>query len=188
MSKDRFPPVPSLPQDSDEVLTSSESAFLAVGRVHRPHGIRGEIRVEIHTDYPERFSLYKTLYLGPKHAPFALQAHRFHQGKVLLKLEGVDDRDAAGALRDQWVCIATKDAVPLEEGDVYQHQMLSLRVRTDDGEDLGEIADIIETGANLVYVIRGEGGELLLPDIPEVVLHVDLSSRQVTVHMIEGLR
>lgn len=186
--KDRYHPVSSFSSGSDEKANSSEPAFLAIGRVLRPHGVRGEIRVEIHTDHPERFEVYKSLYIGTEHRPYTLAGHRFHQGKVLLKLDGVDDRNAAETLRAQWVCIATEDAVPLEEGEVYLHQMISLRVVTIDGEDLGVVSEIIETGANLVYAVRGKEGEILIPDIPEVIEAVDVEGGQVTVRLMEGLR
>ena len=154
----------------------------------RPHGVRGEIRVQIHTDYPERFAVYRTLHFGPEYRPYTLASHRFHQGKVLLKLKGVDDRDAAQALCNQWVCIAAQDAVPLKEGEYYLHQMRDLRVITDDGEDLGRVVEIIETGANPVYIVRGKQGEMLLPDTDEVILDISLEDETMTVHLIEGLR
>jgi 16S rRNA processing protein RimM len=150
--------------------------------------VRGEVRVAIHTDFPERFAIYRRLYLGPRHTLYHLAGHRFHQNRVLLKLEGVDDRDAAEALRGQWVQIATADAIPLKEGEVYLHQILAMRVVTDDGEHLGEVADIIETGANPVYVVRGLQGEILIPDIPDVVLQIDVATGQMTVRLIDGLR
>ncbi len=188
MNRDRHNPVSHVTQGSDEVQSPSEPAFLVIGRVLRPHGVRGELRVEIHTDYPERFAVYRRLYLGPEHTFFQLEGHRFHQDKVLLKLAGVDDRNAAGALRGQWVQIAAADAVPLAEGEVYLYQILAMRVLTVDGEDLGEITDIIDTGANAVYVVRGLQGEILIPDIPDVVVQIDVAARQMTVRLIEGLR
>ena len=188
MNRDRPNPVSHIAQGSDEVGSPSEPAFLVIGRVLRPHGVRGEVRVAIHTDYPERFAVYRRLHLGPQHTLYRLEGHRFHQNRVLLKLAGVDDRDAAEALRGQWVQIATADAVPLAEGEVYFHQILSMRVITDAGEELGEIADIIETGANPVYVVRGMRGEILIPDIPDVVLQIDVAARQMTVRLMDGLR
>jgi 16S rRNA processing protein RimM len=169
----------------------------------RPHGLRGEVRVEIHTDFPERFALYDRVYLaqaeldpGPAGlqsasratTAYGLEAHRFHSKWVLLKLAGVDDRTQAEALRGQWVWIAPEQAAPLDEDEVYLHDMLELQVVTDEGEALGQIVQIIETGANPVYVVRGPRGELLLPDTDEVILEVDLEAGQVTVHLIEGLR
>jgi 16S rRNA processing protein RimM len=171
---------------------------LAVGRVTRPHGLRGEVRVEIHTDSPERFALYRRVYLAPTRpergllvasegVAYALEGHRFHQNAVLLKLKGVDDRTQAEALRELWVWIPAEEAAPLREGDLFVHQLMYMRVRTVEEEPLGEIVDVIETGANLVYVVRGPRGEILLPDTDEVVLDVDVDAQQVTVRLIEGL-
>ena len=185
---DRSKPVPSVRMGSDEDGTSSEPAFLAIGRVLRPHGVRGELRVEIHTDYPERYAVYKTVYLGPKHIPHTIESHRFHQGKVLIKLEGIDDRTAAEGLREQWMLVSAADAIPLKDGEIYVHQMIHLRVVTVEGEDLGEIQEVIETGANLVYIVQGPNGQLLLPDIPEVFLEIDLAAGVATVRLLEGLR
>jgi 16S rRNA processing protein RimM len=188
-------------QGSDEADRSSEPRFLAVGRILRPHGLRGEVRVEIHTDYPERFAIYDRVYLAPTQTdpglaalqsaapgtPYGLESHRFHSKWVLLKLAGIDDRTQAEGLRGLWVWIAPDQAAPLKEGEIYLHDMLNLQVITDQGERLGEIAQIIETGANPVYVVRGMRGELLLPDTDEVILDVDLERGRVTVHLIEGL-
>jgi 16S rRNA processing protein RimM len=192
-----------LSQGSGDANRSSEPRFLAVGRILRPHGLRGEVRVEIHTDSPERFALYDRVYLAhaqadagpanllsvaPGALPYALESHRFHGQYVLLKLAGIDDRTQADRLRELWVWIAPEQAEPLDEGEIYLHDMLELSVVTDEGEELGQIVQIIETGANPVYVVRGRQGEILLPDTDEVILEVDLEAEQVTVHLIEGLR
>jgi 16S rRNA processing protein RimM len=161
---------------------------LAIGRILRPHGLRGEVRVEIHTDFPERFGVYKKLYIGPEYRRYDLASHRFHGGLVLLKLAGVDDRNAAETLRNQWVWIAASDAIPLREGEYYLHQMLHLDVVTAEGEGLGRVTEVIETGANPVYVVHGRGGEILIPHTDEVIVSVDLDARQITVELIEGLR
>jgi 16S rRNA processing protein RimM len=173
---------------SDGDSTLSEPAFLAVGRILRPHGVRGEVQAEIHTDYPERFGVYRQVYLGPGHRPYQIEAHRFHAGRVLLKFREVADRTAAEKLRGQWIRIAITDAVPLAEGEVYLHDMLGLRVETVEGEQLGKVAEIIETGANPVYVVRGRQGEILIPDIPDVIEAIDLAGGELIVRLIEGLR
>jgi 16S rRNA processing protein RimM len=161
---------------------------LAVGRVLRPHALTGELKVEIHTDYPERFVPGEQLYLGEEHTPYVIEGVRFHQGTILLKMVGIDDRNAAETKRGQWVRVTMADAVPLKEGQVYLHEILHLRVETLDGEDLGEVTEIIETGANLVYVVSGEQGEILLPDIDKVVQEIDVPGRRMLVHLIDGLR
>jgi 16S rRNA processing protein RimM len=169
-----------------------------VGRVLRPHGLGGEIRVEIHTDFPERFALYRQVYLAPTRpeggllvasqgVAYPLEGYRFHQNAVLLKLGGIDDRTQAGTLRDLWVWISAQEAAPLDDGEVLLHQLMYMRVSTTEGEALGQIEDILETGANLVYVVRGPRGEILLPDTDEVVIDIDLDAGQMTVQLIEGL-
>ena len=188
MSKSQEDSVSSSALGSDAATSPSEPPFLIVGRVLRPHGVRGEVRVEIHTDFPERFALYETLYLGDQFESYDLQGHRFHQGKVLLKFRGVDDRNVAETLRGQWVWISVQDAAPLEEGEIYLHQMLHLQVVTVEGERLGTVSEIIETGANPVYVVRGRSGEILIPDTQEVIVDVDLERQVATVNLIEGLR
>jgi len=186
--------VPSLPPGSGEAAAPSEPVFLAVGRVLGAHALRGELSVAIQTDYPERFATRRQLYLGfadrapATYVPYHLQGHRFHRGGVLLKFEGIDDRTRAESFRGQWVWVPISEAVELKEGEVYVHQMMGLRVVTVDGEELGRIAEILETGANLVYVVRGADGEILLPDTGEVVVRVDLEAQQVTVRLLEGLR
>ena len=187
-------PLPPLSSGSDEGTPSSEPAFLAVGLILRPHGLRGEVRTEIHTHYPERFALHQELYLGSVEAaqqgtclPYRLEGHRFHKNLVLLKLGGIDDRNAADVLRGLWVWVPIDQAVPLQEGELYQYQMIGLNVVTEQGEPLGQVIEIIETGANLVYIVRGLRGEMLIPDTDEVVLQVDVQSGTMTVRLIEGL-
>ena len=180
-------PSSALFQGSDAASDPSGPQFLVVGRVTRPHGVRGELRVEIHTDYPERFAVHDTLYLGPSLVPYKLKSHRFHHDVVLLTLEGIVDRAQAEPLRNQWMWIPIEDAVPLEEGEFYAYQAIGLRVVTDEGVELGHIVEIIETGANDVYLVQGVQGEVLLPDIPDVIVGVDIPAAEMTVHLLEGL-
>ncbi|MBN1933642.1 MAG: 16S rRNA processing protein RimM [Anaerolineae bacterium] len=153
----------------------------------RPHGVHGELRIEVITGYPERFGVYKQVFVGDAHVPFKIKAHRFHKNCVLLTLDSIDSRTLAEPLRDQWLWISIDDAIPLQEGEYYVHQVLDMQVITVDGEALGRITEIIETGANDVYVVQGARGEILLPAIPDVIVRVDVPGRQMTVHLLEGL-
>jgi len=168
--------------------------FLLLGRVLRPHGVRGELRLELITAYPERIREGDRVFLGtdpedPRHVEQHRVARvRRHQQYLILQLEGIDDRDAAEAYRDYYVMVPLDEAVPLEEGEFYLFQALGLDVVTDEGELLGQISDVIETGANDVYVVHGPSGEILLPDIEECILKVDIAANQMTVHLLEGLR
>jgi 16S rRNA processing protein RimM len=169
-----------------------EPRYLLVGRVSRPHGVRGELRVEIVTDYPERLSEHTYFYLAPPGSPavvrrFLVEKVRIREDVALLKLVGCDDRNAADGLRGLLVQIPIEDAVPLEEGEYYLYQLIGVHVETEDGEGLGQVVDVIETGANDVYVVRGPRGEVLLPAIEDVVLGLDLESKRMMVRLLAGL-
>jgi 16S rRNA processing protein RimM len=145
------------------------------------------LKVEIMTDFPDRFALLRKVYLGPKAVPFALEGFRLHKGSALLKLEGCHDRAAVEKLRGQLVQIPIEEAMPLEEGEYYEHQIVGLAVWTAGGEYLGKVDEIIFTGSNDVYVVRGEGKEILIPAIENVVLEINLAKRRLIVEMMEGL-
>ncbi|MEE8391460.1 MAG: ribosome maturation factor RimM [Anaerolineae bacterium] len=169
-----------------------EPRYLLVGRVLRPHGVRGELRVEIITAHPERLAQHAYFYLAHPNSPqvarrYSVEGLRFHTKVLLLKLDGTDDRNAADELRGMLVQIPVEEAVPLEEGEYYLFQLVGVRVETEDGEWLGQIVDVIETGANDVYVVRGPRGEVLLPAVDNVVLQLDLESKQMVVHLLPGL-
>jgi 16S rRNA processing protein RimM len=118
-----------------------------------------------------------------------MEGFRLHQGRVLLKLEGCDDRTAAEALRGAFVQVPIEEAIPLDEGEYYEHQIVGLAVWTAKGEALGEVVEILYTGANDVYVVRGlDRSEILIPAIAGVILKVDLEAGRLVVELPEGLR
>ncbi len=165
----------------------TEPRFLAVGRVLRPHGVRGEVRVQLLTDHPERLSRYRILYLGRTPRPYTLEGVRLHKGAALIKLANCDDRNAAEELRGQLVQIPIAEAVPLGEGEYYHFQVVGVEVLTDQGESLGRVAEVLDTGANDVFVVRGPRGEVLIPAIEDVVLELDLEARRMVVTILPGL-
>lgn len=165
-----------------------EPRFLVIGRVVKAHGVRGEVKVEVHTELPERFGWLEQVYIGlsdPK--PVAVQQVRFQQPWVLLKLFGYDNRDDAEKLRAQWLLVPEDEALPLEEGEYYLYQIIGCTVVSDQGDTLGKISEVIETKANNVFVVESSLGEILLPDTDEVILDVDLDNNVVLVHLIPGL-
>ena len=164
-----------------------EPRHLVVGRVVNAWGVRGEVKVEIMTDFPERFGLLQQLYLGDDLRSFELESWRPHKGAVLLKLKGCDDRNTAESLRGQEVQIPVEQAMPLTEDEYYEYQIIGLAVHTTDGEDLGQVAEIIYTGSNDVYVVRGQREEILIPALEDVVLKVDLVGGRLVVELPEGL-
>ena len=162
--------------------------LLAVGTVVRPHGLRGELLINSLTDFPEHLSSVETVYLGDQAEPHPLARVRTQRGKFIIQLGDCTDRDMAEKYRGQVVQIKAEAAAPLPPGMYYQHQVIGLAAYTEEGEHLGELVEVLETGANDVYVIRGEQGELLLPVIPSVIRGTDLAERRLTVHLLDGLR
>jgi len=178
-------------QSKDEEATSgsSEPEFLVVGKIVRPHGVRGEVGMKLMTDHPEHLLKVKTLYVGTEHRSYDVTRIRRHQSGMIIHFDGFQDRDAAEVLREQFVHVHVDDAIPLEEGEYYLFQIEGIEVVSEDGESLGRLSGLLETGANDVYIITTpEGNELLLPAIPDVIKHVDVPGGVMTVHLLEGLR
>jgi len=170
-----------------------EPRYLAIGRILRPHGVRGELRAEILTDYPDRLQTVfarqsQTLYVGKAHRPFTLTGVRFHQGAMLLTFKECTTRDEADALRGALVEIALEDAVPLEEDEYYHFQLIGMHVETEEGDILGDIVDVFTApGANDVFVVHGSRGEILIPAIEDVVINLDVEAGRVVIHPLPGL-
>jgi 16S rRNA processing protein RimM len=182
--------MPTKPEKSERGLVdaSAEPRFLLIGEVMKPHGVRGEVRVMPHTDVPERFTWLEIVYLGEKNPqPVAVETVRLHQNLVLLKLVGYDDRDAADSLRGQWLQVPMEEAIPLEEGEYYLFQLIGLAVYSDEGEHLGELTQVLETGANNVFVVSGGERDILLPDTDEVIVEIDFENGRLTAHLLPGL-
>jgi len=164
-----------------------EPVFLAVGQLGKPHGVQGEITMRILTDFPERLKAGSTLFIGLDRKPMQIRHVRPFGTKILLTFHGIQNREQAGELRNQMVFIQTADTPPLPEGEYYYHQLLGLRVETEDGQDLGRLEEILSTGANDVYLIRlPDSRELLLPVIEGVLLNVNLEAKWMRVHVLPG--
>jgi 16S rRNA processing protein RimM len=162
--------------------------LLVVGKIRRPHGVAGEALVEIHTDFPERLAPKTLVFVGAAHQPLTIRKRRPHKDGLLLTFEDITTPEQVGLLRNQMLSIPAVDRPPLPEGEYYHHQILGLSVVDENGQELGKLAEILETGANDVYVVtRDDGTELLLPAISDVVLDVDLPRKTMRVHLLPGL-
>ncbi|MFH1086837.1 MAG: ribosome maturation factor RimM [Chloroflexota bacterium] len=177
-----------MPRSEEAEAAGAEVRHLAVGRIVGPHGLRGQMRVSIATDDPARFHALATVYLGEEHLPVAVRSVRLTGRLALVQLEGIETREAAEDWRGAWMYVHIDDALPLAEGAYYHHQIVGLTVVTDAGEELGQIVDILVTGANDVYVVRGPAGEILLPAIKQVIMGVSLEPGTMQVHLLDGLR
>ena len=165
-----------------------EPVYLTVGFIRRPHGVQGEMVMELHTDFPERMKSGRKLLVGEEHLPMTLASARSHQAGLLIKFKGIDTPEDAGRFRNQWAYIRSSEAPPLPDGRIYQYELFGFQVVDENNQVLGELVEILETGANNVYVVRNEAGrELLLPAIPSVILEIDPSRHLMRVHLLEGL-
>jgi len=161
--------------------------FLVIGEVLRPQGLKGEVRVRVLTDFPEHFRVLKRVYLGQAVTPVLVEGVRFHQGCALLKFAGYDDRTSVEGLRGALVQIPIEEAIPLAEDEYYLYQIVGLAAWTVQGEYLGRVREVLVTGSNDVYIVRGPKGEILLPAIEEVIREVELEAGRLTVTLLEGL-
>ena len=154
----------------------SEPVFLAVGLLRHAHGVRGEISMEIYTDFPERLHPGLEVYIGDSHKPLRITHLRRKDKLMLLTFEGYQDCDQVNVLRNEVVYSRTDKLPALPEDHYYHFQLIGLKVVNEAGAELGTLAEILETGANDVYVIRSaDGPELLLPAIESVIIEVDLA-------------
>jgi 16S rRNA processing protein RimM len=179
---------PSPKNNDSGSSTAGEPDFLVVGKLGRPHGVHGEIVMEVYSDFPERIQPGVVFYIGQEHQRQVLLTRRPHSRGLLVKFEGFQDRDQAAFLRNQLVYVSTADRPHLAQGEYYHHQLIGLQVFDDSGQMLGHVDRILETGANDVCVILNSAGkEILIPAIDPVILDIDLESKILRVHLLEGL-
>ncbi|HEX3301744.1 MAG TPA: ribosome maturation factor RimM [Thermomicrobiales bacterium] len=154
--------------------TPLDDVQLAVGRVVGTHGLDGELRVQLLTDNPEHLLEAEQLLVGDQRTPYTIDSIRFHKGLALIAFDEIVDVDAAETLRGSVLRISGSDLPPLAENEYYLYQVVGIEARTEAGEVIGTVSDVIETGANNVFVVTpADGGkELLFPSIPDVVTDI----------------
>ena len=162
-----------------------QEEFAVIGRIRSAWGRWGEVRIQPSTDNLSRFSPGQSVYIGSQR--YVSGASRIHKGDVLLKLEGVNSFRDAEALQGAWIEVPLEWLAELPENTFYHFQLLGMDVWTSQGEHLGKVEQIIETGSNDVYVVRGGKRETLLPAIEEVVREVDVMAGRMVVVLLEGL-
>ena len=163
---------------------------LEVGQIVNTFGVKGFVKIYPYVDDVRRFDDLKNVYVTIKKEVQVLEIEevKYHKNMVLVKFKGIDDMDSAERLRNAYVEIDRKDAIPLEEGQYFIVDLLGLEVYSDDGNLLGKLKDIFNTGSNDVYEVKDELGKtILLPGIPEVIKEVDLENEKIIVHILEGL-
>lgn len=162
-------------------MTGATGDWMLIGRVASAFGVRGEFRVELHTDFPDRFTSLERVYLGAGHEEREVEHARRQGEQVLLKLRGIDTPEAVRALGRADLYVARKDATPLPDGHFYLDDVVGMTVVTEDGRRIGEVADVLETGSNEVFVVGRGRQEVLIPAIRDAIRQLDIEGRTIVI-------
>lgn len=163
--------------------------FLQVGVISSTHGIRGEVKVFPTTDDAGRFADLKQVILdtGKEQISLEIQGVKFFKQFVIVKFKGIDNINDIEMYKGKSLFVTRENAVELEEDEYYIADLIGMKVTTDEGET-GVLKDVIETGANEVYVVQFDTlGEVLIPAIHDCILEVDVENMTMKVHLLEGL-
>lgn len=163
---------------------------LVVGRIGRAHGVRGDVVVDVRTDDPgARFADGAVLATDPdRSGPLTIASTRRHSGRLLVRFEGVRDRDAAEELRGTTLFVDSEDIAPLEDPDEFHdHELIGLSAVTTGGEQVGTVEDVVHHAQDLLVVARSGGGEVLVPFVAALVPEVDVAGGRLVLDPPPGL-
>jgi 16S rRNA processing protein RimM len=165
--------------------------LVAVAKIVRPRGLRGEAIAEVLTDFPERFEKLEAVTAvmpDGERRELKLENAWFQKERIVLKFEGLDSVDDAEAMRDAEICISEQDAVELEEGEFFDWQLEGCETVTPEGEPIGKVREVMRTGGTELLVVDApDGRELLIPFAEAICTEVDLDAKRITVDPPEGL-
>jgi 16S rRNA processing protein RimM len=164
--------------------------MIAVGRVAKSVGIKGELGISMLTDDPRRFTKLKYVWIGrdeSKAVRYTITSARTTRSAVVLKLEEIDSRTAADGQRGQLVFVSTNDAISPRKGSYFIHDIIGINVVTEAGDKIGTVREVMKLPANDVWVISAGGKEILIPAIKAVIRSVDLKRHTVVIRPLEGL-
>ena len=164
--------------------------LLRVGVITSTHGVRGEVKVFPTTDDMNRFKKLKSVILdtGKEHKTLNIESVKFFKNMVILKFKGFDNINDVEMWRQKDLLITRDQAVKLSPDENFIVDLIGLTVMTDEGEKLGVMKDVLQTGANDVYIVKmSDGKEVLLPAIKDCILNVDLEKGEMLVHVLDGL-
>lgn len=168
--------------------TAGEPVYLAVGLLRKPHGVHGDILFTVTTDFPERLRPGLIVFVGDEKREFKITRRRPHNDGIIFSFEGISTPEQAAKHTGKTVFVPAEGRPPLPEGEYYHHQIIGLNVFDEAGRNLGVVSEILETGANDVYVVTDSSGrELLLPALKQVLLEINLERQTMKVHLLPGL-
>ena len=167
-----------------------EKNLFPIGRVVKPHGVKGKMKVEYFGEDLRRFVSYHEIFIADEKGrpeSYEILEASPHPPRLILQLKGIEKIEQAQPLIGKTILVE-KEAFPgLEEGEYYWADLLGIKVETREGKQIGKVREIFSTGAHDVYVVEGKRGEIFLPAIGEVILDIDLAKRVMKVARIEGL-
>ena len=157
--------------------------YVEAGRIVNTHGVRGEVKIEVWLDSADFLRTFKRIFIGERE--IKIQSAFVHKGFLIAKLEGIDDVNAAMTLKGREISVLRADA-KLPEGAFFIGDIIGARVVTEDGTEIGRLAEVLERPASNIYVVRGSG-EHLIPAVPEFIMSTDAENGVITVRLIEGM-
>ena len=165
--------------------------YLEIGQIVNTFGIKGMVKVKPFTDdIKKRFDNLKKVYVQNKNTrkEYEIEEVKYHKEMVLIKFKGIENPEDANLLRNYYLVVDRDEEEPLEEGTYYIVDMIGLDVYTDEGEKLGILDDVFNSGSSDIYVVKNElGKQILLPAIEDVIKNIDMEQRKMIVHLIPGL-
>lgn len=167
-----------------------DDTLITVGRIVRPHGIRGDVKVTPITDWPERFKEFHLIYLersNEKSGWVQIEQARMLHNHIILKLSGIDSRGKAETLKNAELRVRGQDLPSLPEGHYYVHDMMGMTISTMDGRIVGSVVDVIQMSLQDIYVVEADGKEVLIPAVETFIKKVDTKKRMIWIDPIEGL-
>lgn len=165
---------------------SGEPVYLTIGKLRRPHGVKGEMVMEMITDFPNRIKAGIQIFIGEKKKEYKLISIRPNGELFLISIEGFSDCDAVSVFRNKWVSVLASTIGPLPEGLFYHREVIGMQVADEQGNLIGTVKEILVTGANDVYVVEApDSSEILLPAIKSVILSMDRDAHRMIVRLQE---
>jgi 16S rRNA processing protein RimM len=164
--------------------------LVAIAKILRPRGLRGEMVAEVLTDFPERFDgLEEVTAMLPsgQRREFSLENAWFQKERIVLKFKGVDSIEDAEMLRDAEICVPEAQAVELEEGEFFDWQLEGCEVVTIAGESVGKVRQLLRTGGTEVLIIDGDDKEVMVPFAETICVEVDIDGKRIVIDPPEGL-